>query len=166
MQKNRNSPLQRVEDYVHMTAEIGEGKGLLAKGASVECTWDFAPSDASSPLDELRIVGSKGSLKMAGMSPVEPIEILDANGKTVRELTFDQPEHTAQQLIQAVTNDLRGAGSSAGKATASVDFLLYGYNAIRTQRVLDTILESYYGGREIGYWEREDWPGSPLTTRN
>lgn len=35
-----------------------------------------------------------------------------------------------------------------------------GDNAFRTSKVLDTILSSYYGGREIGYWDRSNtWPG-------
>ena len=57
-------------------------------------------------------------------------------------------------MIQAVTDDLRGVGKS--------DILSYGENAIRAQKVLDIALNSYYGGREAGYWIREEfWPGNP-----
>jgi 1,5-anhydro-D-fructose reductase (1,5-anhydro-D-mannitol-forming) len=161
--ENRNSPNIPVEDFVHITADLGEGSWAaipnFGAGASVECTWDFASTDP--PLDELRIVGPKGSLKMAGMLPNGPIEVLDAEGNLLRELAaFEMPEHTAQALIQAVTDDLRGV---VGKKR---DFLSHGENAIRTSKVLDTALDSYYGGREIGYWSRKDsWPGHPSNSK-
>lgn len=153
--ENRNSPKQAVEDFVELTAKVGKG-GWAAmpacKGASVDLTWDFAST--KSPLDELRFIGPKGVLKMAGMSPNGPIEVLDVDGKVLHKLEFEMPEHTAQQLIQAVTNDLRGFDK--------VDLLSYADNAIRAQTVLDSSLNSYYGGREIGYWDREkSWPGRP-----
>jgi len=55
-------------------------------------------------------------------------------------------EHTAQPMIQVVTNDLLGLHSH--------ECLSNGDNALRTQRVLDAALNSYYGGREIGFWTR------------
>jgi hypothetical protein len=148
-----------VEDFVQMTATVGKGSWAAIipgnEGASVECTWDFCSSNDEAPCDELRFMGPKGSLRMAGMSPAGPIDVLDADGNVVRELCFEVPEHTAQPLIQAVTNDLRGI-----VVLGTTDVLSYGDNAIRTNKVLDTVLHSYYGGREIGYWTREDsWPG-------
>jgi 1,5-anhydro-D-fructose reductase (1,5-anhydro-D-mannitol-forming) len=151
--ENKHSLLVPVEDFVHLTAEFGEGTWAAlstAKGATVECTWDFA-SEEQTPFEELQIVGSKGSLKMAGFGDVK---VYNEKGELQQELTFDMPEHTAQALIQTVTNDLRGMEKSS--------ILSYGDNAIRTQRVIDTALNSYYGGRESGYWARETWPGRPL----
>ena len=85
-------------------------------------------------------------------SPSDPINVHDANGEFVRQLDFEMPEHTGQALVQGVTDDLRGGNTR--------DFLSFGENAIRTQTVLDTVLSSYYGGREQGYWTRMDtWPG-------
>ena len=153
--ENRNSPGMQVEDYVNLTARIGKGDwGVIpSEGATVECTWNFAPTDKDAQCDELQFIGAEGSLRMAG-SPSDPITVHDAQGKFVRELTFDMPEHTAQGLIQAVTDDLRGM--------AKKDYLSFGNNAVRTQKVLDQVLGSYYDGRESGYWTRTDtWPGSP-----
>jgi 1,5-anhydro-D-fructose reductase (1,5-anhydro-D-mannitol-forming) len=156
--ENKNSPNQPVEDFVSLTATIGNGSWAAiekCEGASVECTWDFASKGES--CDELRLVGPKGALKMAGMS-FGPIQVLDTKGEMIRELTFGMPEHTAQELIQAMTDDLRGVQKK--------DCLSYGGNALRTQRVLDTVLGSYYGGREIGYWNRvESWPGRAIQTQ-
>jgi 1,5-anhydro-D-fructose reductase (1,5-anhydro-D-mannitol-forming) len=156
---NKNSPRQQVEDYVHFTANIGPSDWAAmgnCEGATVECTWDFAPKDPKDACDELRFVGPIGSLKMKG-GPADPIQVLDSKGGVVRELAFEFPEHTAQALIQGVTDDLRGV--------TKADFLSYGDNSIRTQEVIDACLEKYYGGREIGYWARsESWPGRPKNT--
>jgi len=148
--ENKHSPSVPVEDFVHLNGDIGKAAWAAipnCEGASVECTWDFASTDQQS-CDVFQISGSKGTLKMAGMSPAGPIEVYDAEGKLLRELQFDIPEHTAQALIQAITNDLRNKGKR--------DFLSYGDNSIRTQRVLDIALKSYYGGREAGYWKRRE----------
>lgn len=154
---NKNSPKQEVEDFVHFTAKIGPSDWAAmenCEGATVECTWDFAPKDPENDAcDELRFIGPMGSLQMKG-GPADPIQVLDSNGEVVRELAFDFPEHTAQALIQGVTDDLRGVNKA--------DFLSYGDNSSRTQEVIDACLETYYGGREIGYWTRsESWPGRP-----
>jgi hypothetical protein len=52
--------------------------------------------------------------------------VLGADRKLIRVLRFDVPEHAAQALIQAITNDLRGVKTA--------DFLSYGDNATRTQK--------------------------------
>ncbi len=152
--ENKHSPGVPVEDYVHLTAELGKAcwTALPAaeKGAAVECTWDFA-SDEIVQFDELEIEGPKGSIRMAGMSPNGAVKVYNEEGELQKEFNFNIPEHTAQALIQLVTNDLRGIETS--------DILSYGDNAIRSQSVIDTALHSYYGGREIGYWEKKSWPG-------
>jgi 1,5-anhydro-D-fructose reductase (1,5-anhydro-D-mannitol-forming) len=107
---NKNSPRQEVEDFVHFTAKIGPSVRAAignCKGATVDCTLEFAPKDPNDACDELRFVGPMGSLKMKGMSPADPIQVLDSKGEVVRELAaFGFPEHTAQALIQGVTDDL------------------------------------------------------------
>jgi len=149
---------QPVEDYVHFTATVGpsDWATVSCEGASVSCTWDFSGKQPRE-IDEFVIAGPKGSLKMAGMSPAGPIEVFDARGTLIKTVgDFTMPEHTAQALIQAVTNDLRGVVNSKTHCLSRID------NAIRTQSVLDEALSSYYGGREVGFWTRpESWPGKP-----
>jgi len=150
---NKNSANIQVEDFVQLTANIGEGNWTAIShnnGATVECTWDFASDEV--PLDELNFFGSKGFIKMSAMS-FGPVELYDTHGNLVQKQNFEPPEHTAQNLIQAVTNDLLG--------TRKEDFLSKGSNAIRASKTLDAVLDSYYGGRELGYWSRTNWPGSP-----
>lgn len=146
---NRKSPRQKVEDYVTLTATVGGGSPW-AEGAMVSCTWDFASRDP--PLDLLVLSGPKGSIRMAAMSASAPVEVLDADGKVVRTLSFELPEHTAQPLIQTVCDELRGVGQDPCPSR--------GDNALRTSRVLDAALSSYYRGREDDYWnhaERWEW---------
>ena len=157
-----------VENYCQVTALTGPSSWASmpgCEGAEIDLEWDFSIVDETDAKDELFFVGSNGkSLRMAGMSPNGPIEVLDKDGSTVLEsLSFDMPEHTAQHLIQAVTNDLIDRKNKS--STQPVDLLSYGDNAIRTQQVIDKMLDSYYGGREIGYWSRVgSWPGSPDKT--
>ena len=160
---------QPVEDYVHFEATIGECDWVTipSAGAAVSCTWDFSgtTNEKKEDIDELIIAGSKGSLRMAGMSPAGPIDILDSKGDIVKTMDqFSMPEHTAQGLIQAVTNDLlmiQGTKKDEQQNTIGVaSCLSQSDNAIRTQKVLDAVLSSYYGEREIGYWNRpQSWPG-------
>ena len=165
---SKNAAESLVENYCSVTAIVGPS--MLAsmpnggcEGAIVDLTWDFSIIDDKDALDELRFIGSNGrSLKMTGMSPNGAIELLEKDGETVLEtFTFDMPEHTAQGLIQAVTNDLIvRKGKIPHNPEQQSDVLSFGENAIRTQQVIDTMLEGYYGGREIGYWSRvESWPG-------
>lgn len=157
--ENRGSPNQLVEDYVELSARIGSSDwaSLPSDGASVSCTWDFSGTSDEEPQDELVIRGTTGSIKCVGMSPCLPVSVYDEAENLVQQLEFATPEHTAQALVQAVTDDLRGV--------TKADFLSYGDNAVRASMVLDKILGSYYGGREKGYWERtESWPGRPSMT--
>lgn len=166
-----------VEDYCRATATVAAAPWASipnggCEGATVDLTWDFSYNDDgdddAEPIDELQFIGSNGrTLKMAGMSPNGPIQVLDKDGSTViQTLTFDTPEHTAQRLIQAVTNDLldrKKLQKQNRNQSVGADYLSFGDNAIRTQQVIDTMLKSYYGGREIGYWSRTDsWPGRPV----
>mmetsp|Transcript_7577 Transcript_7577/g.10106 ORF Transcript_7577/g.10106 Transcript_7577/m.10106 type:complete len:106 (+) Transcript_7577:2-319(+) len=103
-------------------------------------------------MDELIISGPNGSLKMAAMSPSLPIYVLDTNEAVIKTLTFEQPEHTAQRLVQLVTNEISGAKENTAPSR--------GENALRTSKVLDTVLAGYYDGRDDAFWERPDtWPG-------
>ncbi|KAL3937250.1 MAG: hypothetical protein SGBAC_007603 [Bacillariaceae sp.] len=171
--QNKNSPNQKVEDYVHLVASIGETidrpsmqQSINAVGAKVECTWDFASPDQE-PGDQLVLEGPSGSLRMIGMSPNAPIDVYDSDGNLQRRIPeFAMPEHTAQALIQAVTMDLvhmrqvqqtKQLKGMKADAYEKPDFLSFGDNAIRVQKVIDALLESHYSGREIGYWSR--WKG-------
>ena len=165
--ENRHSPRQSVEDFVTLSARIGaagddaRASAVRGAGAEVQMTWDFAPSDASvTAVDLLVIHGPIGRVEMAAMSPSAPVSVYEASsGALVKQLTFEQPEHTAQALIQAATDELRGLVNGEGVSVACPS---RGDNALRTSAVLDQALSSFYGGRDDRFWERPDtWPGNP-----
>ena len=174
---DNDNPEILVENYCQATAVTGPSSWASipnggCEGAKIDLSWDFSSTDENDTMDELVFLGSNGKrLKMAGMSPNGPIQVLDKDGVTIVEQSpsFDMPEHTAQRLIQAVTNDLidrktKKELTQANDRQEADDVLSFGDNALRTQMVIDTILESYYGGRESGYWSRADsWPGRPTS---
>ena len=153
--KKLGQGIQNVEDCVSLKAEIGESAwaSIPCVGADVSCSWDFSGGTRDQgECDELKISGPQGSLRMGAMSPSAPVFVLDTNGAIVRQLTFGAPEHTAMEMIQAVTDDLLGVGSE--------QFISRGENALRTSTVLDKILSPYYGERPVGFWSSpEKWPG-------
>jgi len=56
----------------------------------------------------------------------------------------------AQPLIQSVVDDLLGRGECPST----------GESARRTSRVMDRVLDAYYGGRGDAFWSRpQTWPG-------
>jgi predicted dehydrogenase len=66
--------------------------------------------------------------------------------------SFDipHPPHVAQPLIQTIVDELLGV-TPPGSCPST------GASALRTQRVMDQALSTYYGGREDGFWNRP-WP--------
>ena len=87
-----------------MEATVGKAPWASMKndgcvGASVECVWDFGSND--DPIDELKFIGSHGSIKLAGMSPDGPIQVADANGKLQQELTFEKPDTKIWKVTKA-----------------------------------------------------------------
>jgi 1,5-anhydro-D-fructose reductase (1,5-anhydro-D-mannitol-forming) len=109
---------------------------------SMACNFASAVRD-----DTMRITGTDGELTF----PVyrsEPFRMIRASGEQVFDLPY--PAHVAQPLIQSVVDDLLGRGACPST----------GESARRTSRVMDRVLEGYYGGRTDAFWERADsWPG-------
>lgn len=153
---NRRSPFQRVEDFVELRATIGASTwaALPSEGATVSCTWDFAPLEPDAEAVDLLVIrGAGGSLQMQAMSAAAAVFVVDTAGQTTRQLTFTAPEHAAQPMVQSITDELRGVGGVRCRARAD--------NAVRTSRALDAVLASYYGGRDDEYWARpHSWPGA------
>ncbi len=68
-------------------------------------------------------------------------------------LDLPNPLHIQQPLIQTIVDELNGKGHCPST----------GVTASRTALVMDTVLNSFYGGREDAFWARPDtWPGRRL----
>jgi len=124
-----------VEDRVELTFSTPAG----VRGSA---SWFFSDEKRG---DEFRFAGNLGELRFSCFGG-EPVRLRHADG---REDTLDlpNPPHVGQPLIQLIVDELRDpAGAIKSPST--------GISALRTQVVMDTALESYYGGREDGFWTR------------
>jgi predicted dehydrogenase len=119
------------EDVVSVTWRFPAG----SVGSSI---WNFA-SDVSE--DVIEISGTDGRITFSAFS-ARPVRLI--RGGKVDEFPEPYPPHVQQPLIQSIVDDLnhRGPCPSTGES------------ALRTQRVLDTCLEDFYGGRVDDFWKR------------
>lgn len=125
-----------VEDHVALT--------FSAAGARGSMSWNFA-STASD--DTMRLSGTEGEITFP-MFTSRPVRLEDASGVHLFDLPY--PAHVAQPMIQSVVDDLLGHGACPST----------GVSARRTSQVMDTVLASYYGGRQDAFWDRPlTWPG-------
>ncbi len=93
-------------------------------------SWCF---DAGFSEDRNEIVGTRGKITYATFRN-EPIRLVNDSG--AEEWAIDQPQHVQQPLIQSIVNELRGVGAPCPST---------GRTALRTNRVMDAILSTYYG---------------------
>jgi predicted dehydrogenase len=129
-----------VEDQVVMTFRT-------ACGVPGTADWNFASAIRE---DRLEIVGLCGRLQLSVFGD-SPLLLRDGHGD--REVHVANPQHIQQPLIQSIVDALHGRGTCPST----------GRTALRTARVMDAVLASYYGGRVDAYWEREaTWPGRSL----
>ena len=115
--------LYPAEDTV--SASWQHDSGVIGNG-----TWCFVV-DKSSEQDEIIITGDKGEISFSCFN-FSPLKI--KTRKSVTELTFQNPEHISQNLVQQVIDEIRGVGKCVST----------GESAARTSWVLDVIVKDYY----------------------
>jgi predicted dehydrogenase len=116
--------LYSAEDTV--SAHFSFESGLIGSGS-----WCFVAGESS---DLTEVIGEEGDIRFSSFDE-SPIE-LRRNGKTER-YAISNPEHVQQPLIQSVVDELLGRGRCPST----------GSSALRTVKVTDAILESYYRSR-------------------
>jgi 1,5-anhydro-D-fructose reductase (1,5-anhydro-D-mannitol-forming) len=132
---NRSSEYD-VEDTVAMS--------FTAMGAPAVARWNFA---AFGNRDEIELAGTDGRITLSCLGS-DPVRLETSTG--AEEFRFDPPPHVHQPLVQTIVDELRGLGKCPSTAAT----------ALRTMKVMDAVLEGYYGGREDEFWKRPDsWPG-------
>ncbi len=134
---NAGSPRVDVEDGVAMTFRLESG-GLGT------ASWNFASAQS----DETMVFwGAEGRITISTFGQ-EPVKL--EQGVETELFDLPPPPHIQQPLIETIVNQLRGRGVCPST----------GETALRTARVIDTVLDSYYGGRADAFWTRpETWPG-------
>jgi predicted dehydrogenase len=127
----------RVEDDVALSFGVANASHGVAR-------WTFRSESRN---DCFEFVGGPARLRVSCFAN-QPI-VLNRLGQ---EESFDipHPPHVAQPLIQTIVDELLGV-APPGSCPST------GASALRTQRVMDQALSSYYGGREDGFWNRP-WP--------
>jgi predicted dehydrogenase len=114
-------------------------------GAVGSAIWNFAGRVRE---DLIEIEGTKGRLNLSCFGD-EPARVyLDGSPDGYHR---PNPPHIQQPFIQTMVDELLGKGVPAAST---------GETAARTSRVMDQVLDAYYGGRADAFWERPDsWPG-------
>lgn len=127
-----------VEDAVAMSFSV--------MGAPGVGRWNFA---ARGERDRIKLEGTEGEITFSCFGN-DPARLETGSG--VEEISFEPPQHVHQPLVQTIVDELRGVGKCPST----------GETALRTMRVMDAVLESYYGSRESEFWKRSDsWPERP-----
>ncbi|MFY9926169.1 MAG: Gfo/Idh/MocA family oxidoreductase [Opitutaceae bacterium] len=115
-----------------------------ARGALGSMVWNFAGAVSD---DTMRLLGTDGEITFTMFQSL-PVKLQTASGVQLFDLPY--PPHVAQPLIQTVVDDLLGRGLCPST----------GESARRTTRVMDKVLDAYYGGRGDSFWTRQEtWPG-------
>ena len=133
---NRATPEIEVEDSVSMS--------FTASGAPATASWNFA---SFARADRIEIFGTNGKISLSCFGD-DDVRLELPTGLQ----TFDgkKPPHVHQGLVQTLVDEMLGRGQA----------LSTGQSALRTAIVMDTVLESYYGGRADEFWNRSaTWPG-------
>jgi predicted dehydrogenase len=89
--------------------------------------WNY---DSFQNKDQVEIIGTAGALRFSCFA-AEPLRLLTARG--VEQIKAPYPETVQLPLIQSVVNALTGHGESPST----------GHSALRTARVIDTLLSDY-----------------------
>ncbi|HVT81659.1 MAG TPA: hypothetical protein VHM90_13515, partial [Phycisphaerae bacterium] len=93
------------------------------------------------------ITGDAGELRMSCFGN-DPVLVKYSAGQK-ESFDLPNPPHVAMPLIQTVVDDLLARGTCPST----------GQSGLRTQILMDQMLETYYGGREDGFWKRP-WHGA------
>jgi predicted dehydrogenase len=125
-------------------AEDSVALTFRAAGALGSMSWDFASEVRD---DTMRLSGTEGEITFPMFTSM-PVRLENASGVQLFDLPY--PPHVAQPLIQTIVDDLLGRGKCPST----------GESARRTSRVMDNVLDAYYGGRGDAFWKRPGtWPG-------
>ncbi len=108
--------------WTHKSGVVGTG------------SWCFVV-DENSEEDEIEIIGEKGKISLPCFSPPGILKLETSD--RIKNMTFKNPEHVSQNLVQQVVNEISGNGKCVST----------GISAARTSWVLDEMVRGYYQER-------------------
>ena len=148
-------------------------------GVRGQCRWDFGQPKGRGRREVLRIVGSARTVTFRPLASdgiaVETAATADASDAAAASpgpwTPLPPSEHVHQNLIQSIVNELlatrRGGSAGAGErpSTAAGPGLVglqrcpsTGETGARANEILDAVLETFYGPRSFGFWDRQPPP--------
>src|SRR5690606_1181052 len=104
-------------------------------------SWNFAADQA---VDEIELAGTTGTLHWPCFAHGR---VTLRRGDSTDTFDCPAPRHVQLPLIRQIITHLQG-----GPPAPST-----GHTAWRTSQVMDTVLATYYRGREDAFWLRDDW---------
>ncbi len=105
--------------WTHKSGVVGTG------------SWCFVV-DKNSEVDKIEIIGEKGKITLPCFSPPGILKIETSDG--IRNMTFENPQHVSQNLVQQVVNELEGVEKCVST----------GVSAARSSWVLEEMVKGYY----------------------
>ena len=112
-----------------------------ADGAPGTAHWNFASPRHE---DTVELHGTTGSITFSVFSE-KPVQLVRASA-AAESFPIPHPAHVQQPLIQTVVDALLTGDPSLCPSSAT--------SALRTSVAMDTVLDSYYGGRADAFWLR------------
>jgi predicted dehydrogenase len=119
----------------YLAEDLVTGVFSFRSGVEGVGVWNY---DSFQHKDEIEIIGTAGALCFSCFA-AEPLRLLTARG--VEQIKAPNPETAQLPLIQAVVDALTGHGESPSD----------GHSAVRTARVIDTLLSDYRESHGITY---------------
>jgi len=126
-------PVARVTGYATRFGRVSPAEDVVSASFELESgalgtgLWSYSTAESR---DEVRILGSAGSIEFSTFGQ-EPIRLVTADGE--RRIEAPYPETVQLPLIQTVVDELTGRGTCPST----------GATAIRTARLVDTLLAEY-----------------------
>eukprot|EP00929_Paragymnodinium_shiwhaense_P108779 TRINITY_DN75110_c0_g1_i1.p1 TRINITY_DN75110_c0_g1~~TRINITY_DN75110_c0_g1_i1.p1 ORF type:complete len:406 (+),score=62.88 TRINITY_DN75110_c0_g1_i1:23-1240(+) len=129
------------EDTVSMTFKA-------AVSAVGNCSWNFRATESS---EMLEVIGSRGRLRLPDPMNGQLILADYTDGRSSTSSQVAPPEPAVQEpLIQTVVDAILADDAKLSPSTAE--------SALRTARIMDVVLDDFYGGRADRFWEHpERW---------
>ena len=133
-------PIQSVAGYAGNQSKLSEAEDivsatfLFASGVHGIGLWNF---NSFTQYDQTEIVGDHGKISFSIFNDA-PVKITTLEEVTEKHII--NPPHVQQPMIQSVVNDLLGMGKCSST----------GVSGLRTSRIMDQILSSYYGNIKTG----------------